>query len=362
MNEPANPLRIDLGERSYPIVIGSGTSCGSDIDKLIEQRNVLIVSNETVAPLYLKQVAASLGNRLVESVVLPDGEQYKNLDVLNQVFDGLLQAGFARDCCVIALGGGVVGDMAGFAAASYQRGVALVQIPTSLLAQVDSSVGGKTGVNHSMGKNMIGAFHQPQAVLIDTDVLSTLPQRELSAGLAEIIKYGFIYDAQFFAWLEENLDALKSGNPETLSVAIRRSCEIKAEIVAADEREHGVRAWLNFGHTFGHAIENLLGYGNWLHGEAVGAGMCMALDMSVRMDFLADSARQRGVDLIARADLPTHPPAELQAADMLALMARDKKVKEGQIRLILLKDIGKATITADFKPSLLDQTLAAALA
>ena len=362
MNDSATPLQIDLGERSYPIVIGSGASCGQDIDKLIEQRNVLIVSNETVAPLYLKQVTASLGNRLIETVVLPDGEQYKNLDVLNQVFDGLLQAGFARDCCVIALGGGVVGDMAGFAAASYQRGVALVQIPTSLLAQVDSSVGGKTGVNHSMGKNMIGAFHQPQAVLIDTDVLSTLPQRELSAGLAEIIKYGFIYDAEFFAWLETNLESLKAGDAQTLSVAIRRSCEIKAEIVAADEREHGVRAWLNFGHTFGHAIENLQGYGNWLHGEAVGAGMCMALDMSVRSGLLSESARQRGVELIARADLPTGPPTELKAADMLALMARDKKVKDGQIRLILLNDIGKATITAEFEPALLDQTLAAALA
>lgn len=361
MTESDNTINIDLGERSYPIIIGQGTTGGKALDQLINQRNVLIVSNETVAPLYLDQIVKGLGNRLVETVILPDGEAYKNLDVLNRVFDGMLEAGFGRDCCVVALGGGVVGDMAGFAAAAYQRGVALVQLPTSLLAQVDSSVGGKTGVNHALGKNMIGAFHQPQAVLIDTNVLATLPQRELSAGLAEVIKYGFIRDAEFFEWLELHMDDLLARDAEALAFAIRRSCEIKAEIVAADEREHGVRALLNFGHTFGHAIENLQGYGNWLHGEAVAAGMCMALDMSVRMEWIDQQAKQRGISLIERAQLPIRPPSRLTTAEILALMARDKKVMDGQVRLILLQDIGQATITTDFEQQILETTINSAL-
>ena len=361
MTESNNNIVIDLGERSYPIIIGQGITCDKTLDKKIEQRNVLVVSNETIAPLYLEQVVNGLGNRLVETVILPDGEAYKNLDVLNRIFDGMLEAGFGRDCCVVALGGGVVGDMAGFAAAAYQRGVALVQLPTSLLAQVDSSVGGKTGVNHALGKNMIGAFHQPEAVLIDTDVLSTLPQRELSAGLAEVIKYGFIHDAEFFAWLEQHIDDLLGRDADALAFAIRRSCEIKAEIVAADEREHGVRALLNFGHTFGHAIENLQGYGNWLHGEAVGAGMCMALDMSKRMGKIDKAASERGISLIERAQLPTRPPANLTAAEIIKVMGRDKKVMDGQVRLILLENIGSAIITAEFEQQLLETTINAAL-
>ncbi len=361
MTDSINTIHIDLGERSYPIIIGPGITRNESLERHISQRNVLVVSNETVAPLYLEQIVNGLGNRLVESVILPDGEAYKNLDVLNRIFDGMIEAGFGRDCCVVALGGGVVGDMAGFAAAAYQRGVALVQVPTSLLAQVDSSVGGKTGVNHAMGKNMIGAFHQPEAVLIDTDVLTTLAQRELSAGLAEVIKYGFIRDAEFFTWLEQHIDALLERDTDALAHAIRRSCEIKAEVVAADEREHGVRALLNFGHTFGHAIENLQGYGNWLHGEAVGAGMCMALDMSARMGWIDEQAKQRGISLIERAHLPTRAPANLTTAQIIELMGRDKKVMDGQVRLILLKAIGQAVITAEFEQHVLETTINSAL-
>ena len=357
MSTSPHTVEIDLGDRSYPIHIGSGLTEQTHLQDSLKAQQVLIVSNETVAPLYLDKVRKALGNRLVETVILPDGEQYKSLEVMNLIFDGLLQAGFGRDCCVIALGGGVIGDMAGYAAASYQRGVSLVQIPTSLLAQVDSSVGGKTAVNHALGKNMIGAFHQPDAVVIDTDMLATLEQRELIAGLAEIIKYGFIHDADFFTWLEENSDKILQRDTVALTHAIRRSCEIKAEIVAADEREHGIRAHLNFGHTFGHAIENLKGYGNWLHGEAVAAGMCLALDMSVRMGWLESSQQQRGIDLIKRAGLPVKPPGDLTSEAMKELMSRDKKVQDGQIRLILLQAIGKAATCDIFDPQLLDQTL-----
>lgn len=357
MNSSTHTVKIDLGDRSYPIHIGSGLTEHKHLQDLIKSQQVLIVSNETVAPLYLEKVRKALGNRLVETVILPDGEQHKSLEVMNRIFDGLLQAGFGRDCCVIALGGGVIGDMAGYAAASYQRGVSLVQIPTSLLAQVDSSVGGKTAVNHALGKNMIGAFHQPDAVVIDTDMLATLEQRELIAGLAEIIKYGFIHDAEFFAWLEDNTDKILKRDTSALTHAIRRSCEIKAEVVAADEREHGVRAHLNFGHTFGHAIENLKGYGNWLHGEAVAAGMCLALDMSVRMEWLELSQQARGIALIERAGLPVKPPSDLTSEAMKALMSRDKKVQDGQIRLILLRTIGQAATCATFDADLLDQTL-----
>jgi len=357
MSSSSHTIEIDLGDRSYPIHIGSGLTEHKYLQDLLKAQQVLLVSNETVAPLYLEKVRKALGNKIVETVILPDGEKYKSLEVMNLIFDGLLQAGFGRDCCVVALGGGVIGDMAGFAAASYQRGVSLVQIPTSLLAQVDSSVGGKTAVNHTLGKNMIGAFHQPDAVVIDTDMLDTLAERELVAGLAEIIKYGFIHDGEFFVWLEENIDNILKRDTAALTHAIRRSCEIKAEIVAADEREHGIRAHLNFGHTFGHAIENLKGYGNWLHGEAVAAGMSLALDMSVRMGWLESTQQQRGIALIQRAGLPVKPPSDLGADAMKALMSRDKKVQDGQIRLILLHAIGQAATCAEFDPQLLDQTL-----
>lgn len=361
----AEVITIDLGDRSYPIYIGQGllgpALLGNTeyLDRHFRNQQVLLVSNETVAPLYLKQVVAQLGNRLVETVVLPDGEQHKNLQILEKIFDGLLEASFGRDCTVVALGGGVIGDMAGFAAASYQRGVDFVQIPTSLLAQVDSSVGGKTGVNHALGKNMIGAFHQPNGVIIDTDVLASLPDNELSAGLAEVIKYGFIHDAAFFEWLEQNMGRLRARETSALTYAIRRSCEIKAEIVAADEREHGLRAILNLGHTFGHAIESAQGYGNWLHGEAVAAGISMALDLSRRLGWIGDNDVERGRRLIENAGLPQSPPATMDTATFLQYMQRDKKVKLGKLRLVLLQDIGHAVVSDDFEHSCLLATLGA---
>lgn len=352
-------VNIDLRERSYPIYIGEGLLQQAElINRHVDAQHVLIVSNETVAPLYLENLKSQLGNCIVESVVLPDGEAHKNLDVLNQVFDGLLSAGFGRDCTVLALGGGVVGDMAGFAAASYQRGVNFIQVPTSLLAQVDSSVGGKTGVNHALGKNMIGAFHQPRAVVIDTAVLASLPDNELSAGLAEVIKYGFIYDNDFFNWLEQNLEKIRARDTAALTYAIRRSCEIKAEIVAADEREMGVRALLNLGHTFGHAIEGAQGYGKWLHGEAVAAGICMAMDTSERLGWLDSESIERGTALLQSAGLPTTPPADMTPDTFMKYMVRDKKVKAGQLRLVLLKAIGKAVVSDDFGDTTLQETLA----
>ena len=276
-------LTVDLGDRSYPIQIGQGLLDEADLlTAHISGRQVMVVSNTTVAPLYLDRVLASLDGLETATVILPDGEQYKTLDTLNTIFTALLEQRFNRGCTLVALGGGVVGDITGFAAASYQRGVAFLQVPTTLLAQVDSSVGGKTGVNHPLGKNMIGAFHQPGCVVIDTDTLDTLDDRQLAAGLAEVIKYGLIYDADFFAWLEENVSAIMARNKMALARAIERSCTIKAEIVAADERESGMRALLNLGHTFGHAIETGTGYGNWLHGEAVATGMLMAVDLSAR--------------------------------------------------------------------------------
>ncbi len=303
-------LTVDLGERSYPIYIGHALLGQAELlKKHIPGNSALIVSNETVAPLYLEKTQAMLSGLKTASVILPDGEQYKNLDVLNQIYDGLLRNRFDRNTTVIALGGGVVGDMAGFAAASYQRGVHLIQIPTTLLSQVDSSVGGKTGVNHALGKNMIGAFYQPRAVIADTDTLDTLPERELSAGIAEIIKYGLICNADFFTWLEQNMSALLERDKAALSYAIEVSCQTKADVVAADERESGKRALLNLGHTFGHAIENGMGYGKWLHGEAVGAGMCMAAIMSNQMGWMTDSETQKTIALIEKAKLPTKAPA-----------------------------------------------------
>lgn len=342
-------LNVELGDRSYPIYIGRGLLQQAELlIPHIRGESALIVSNETVAPLYLKQVSAHLNEIRHAQTILPDGEIYKNLDELNRIFTDLLEQRHNRQTTLIALGGGVVGDMTGFAAASYQRGVNFVQIPTTLLAQVDSSVGGKTGVNHALGKNMIGAFHQPQCVIIDTDTLDTLEDRQLHAGLAEIIKYGLIIDAGFFTWLEDNLDALLARDKTALAYAIRRSCEIKAAVVAADEREKGQRALLNLGHTFGHAIETATGYGNWLHGEAVGCGMLLAAELSSRMGWLDAANVQRTRRLIERSHLPVKPPADMSVDRFLELMAVDKKVLNGQLRLVLLKSIGEAVVSADF--------------
>ncbi|RTZ61945.1 MAG: 3-dehydroquinate synthase [Gammaproteobacteria bacterium] len=351
-------LTVDLGERSYPIYIGAGLLARSElIADNIHGKQVLVVSNETVAPLYLQKVLDSLTSFKVHVTVLPDGEQYKNLDVLNSIFDKLLSVPCSRDVTIIALGGGVVGDITGFAAASYQRGVDFIQIPTTLLAQVDSSVGGKTAVNHPLGKNMIGAFYQPKAVIADIDTLKTLDDRQLSAGLAEVIKYGLIRDASFFRWLEKNMNALTNRSEDALTHAIEESCQIKAEVVAADEREGGLRAILNLGHTFGHAIETAMGYGNWLHGEAIGAGMVAAAEMSQRMGWLESEDVERAISLIKLAGLPIQGPNKLDAGKMIELMQVDKKVQDGRIRLILLKSIGQAVITDDYSRETLTQTI-----
>ncbi|UJJ33387.1 3-dehydroquinate synthase [Halopseudomonas maritima] len=351
-------LNVDLADRSYPIYIGADVlSDGSLLQRHIAGRQVCIVTDDTVAPLYLEALIQKLADYRVSSVVLPTGEAYKNWATLQQVFDALLADRHDRRTTLIALGGGVIGDMTGFAAACYQRGVDFIQVPTTLLSQVDSSVGGKTGINHPAGKNMLGAFYQPKAVLIDTDSLHTLPAREVSAGLAEIIKYGLIRDAGFLAWLEQNITALRSLDATTVIHAIERSCAIKAEVVAADEREGGVRAILNLGHTFGHAIEAHQGYGNWLHGEAVGAGMVMALDLSCRLGWVTDAERQRAVALIAAAGLPVAPPKGMRVADFEQLMAVDKKVLDGQLRLVLLHGLGSAVVTAEFDADVLRQCL-----
>ncbi len=318
----------------------------------------MVVSNETIAPLYMEQMLRGLKDFQCETVVLPDGEEYKNLEVLQRIFDALLEARFARDAMLVALGGGVIGDMTGFAAACYQRGIDFIQVPTTLLAQVDSSVGGKTGVNHPLGKNMIGAFHQPRCVIIDTATLRTLEDRQLHAGIAEVIKYGLIRDAEFFAWLEDNMDALLARDEGAVAYAIEQSCRNKAEIVAADERERGQRALLNLGHTFGHAIETGMGYGNWLHGEAVAAGMCMAAEMSHRLGWIGHQDRQRVLKLIERARLPVRAPAEIASERFQALMAVDKKVQAGRLRLVLLKSIGHAVVSDDFDAAILEETLA----
>lgn len=353
-------LTVNLGERSYPIYISTGLLGQSDLlGKFIAGKQVLIVTNETVAPLYLEKTQAMLTGFQHETVILPDGEHYKNLQVLNRIFDALLEQSFNRDCTLIGLGGGVIGDMAGFAAACYQRGVSFVQIPTTLLAQVDSSVGGKTGVNHPLGKNMIGAFHQPRGVLIDSNTLNTLTDRELSAGMAEVIKYGLIRDFAFFEWLEDAMDALLNRESNALISAIARSCQNKAEIVALDERESGVRALLNLGHTFGHAIEAGLGYGVWLHGEAVAAGMCLAAKLSARLGWLTQDQVKRVVTLLQRARLPVQLPNNLNSETMLRFMAVDKKVQQGRLRLILLKTLGDGTIVDGVNPNLLRATLEA---
>ncbi|MGB5426293.1 MAG: 3-dehydroquinate synthase [Gammaproteobacteria bacterium] len=354
-------LTVELGSRSYPIHIGQQLLRDAGLlAPHIRSRQVMIVTNETIAPLYLDSIRQQLSHFDTAAVILPDGEQYKTLDTLNSIFTALLEQRFNRDCTLVALGGGVVGDITGFAAASYQRGVAFLQIPTTLLAQVDSSVGGKTGVNHPLGKNMIGAFHQPGCVIIDTDTLDTLDDRQLSAGLAEVIKYGLIRDAGFFDWLETNMTALRARDKQALAYAIERSCSIKAEIVAADERESGQRALLNLGHTFGHAIETCTGYGNWLHGEAVATGMLMAADLSARHGWVSTETVQRTKQLLQSAALPTAPPAEMNEVQFMNLMAIDKKVVEGELRLVLLKGIGDAVVTGDYKAELLGETLRSA--
>jgi 3-dehydroquinate synthase len=349
-------ITVELGERSYPIVIGSGLLGGGfDLSAYVGGPDCLVVTNETVEPLYLEALAANFAGKQLRAISLPDGEAYKTLETVEDILDTLIEGGASRDTTVVALGGGVVGDIAGFAAACYMRGVDFIQVPTTLLAQVDSSVGGKTGVNHASGKNLIGAFHQPRAVLIDTDTLRTLPDRELKAGLAEVIKYGAIVDADFFAWLEANIEALLARDTEALAAAIRRCCELKAQIVAEDERESGRRAILNFGHTFGHAIERCQGYGEWLHGEAVAAGMVMAAQLSA-----SDAAvAERIGKLLERAGLPTRPPA-IAAPDLLAAMGMDKKVQQKRLRFVLLRGLGEAFVTSDYDAARLDAVLAGA--
>ena len=346
-------VTVDLADRSYPIVIGRGLLDGNfDLNAFVRGSDCLVVSNETVAPLYHERLRANLAGCDVSSINLPDGEAFKTVATMQSILDRLVESRANRDIAVIALGGGVVGDIAGFAAACYMRGVDFIQVPTTLLAQVDSSVGGKTGVNHAQGKNLIGAFHQPQVVLIDTNTLDTLPDRELTAGLAEVIKYGAICDAEFFAWLEANMAALLARDPNTLGHAIRRSCELKAEVVAEDEREAGRRAILNFGHTFGHAIEHYQGYGTWLHGEAVATGMIMA----ARLSGLPGDDIDRLTALVAAAGLPTEPPA-IAADNWLDAMGMDKKVQGKKLRFVLLDAIGKSRVSSEYDGSRLNEII-----
>ena len=340
-------LEVDLGARSYPIHIGTGLLGQAELLKPhVRGTHAVIVTNETVGPLYAARVEAALASlgKTVRTVTLPDGESFKHWQTLNLIFDALLEAGADRKTTLLALGGGVVGDMTGFAAACYMRGVPFIQLPTTLLSQVDSSVGGKTGINHPLGKNMIGAFHQPNAVIADIDALRTLPARELAAGMAEVIKHGAIADAGYFAWIEQNIAALNACDPDLMALAVKCSCEIKAGVVAQDEREGGLRAILNFGHTFGHAIEAGMGYGEWLHGEAVGCGMVMAADLSHRLGFIGEETRARIRELTRAAMLPVVAP-ELGVDRYIELMKVDKKAEAGNIKFILLKKLGEAFIT-----------------
>ena len=358
----SNTLTLDLGDRSYPVYIGAELLAEARLlINHIRGKSALVVSNTTVAPLYLAKVQATLDAHSIrhDCIILDDGEQHKTIATVEKIIDSLLQQRHDRQTTLIALGGGVVGDITGFAASIYQRGVDYIQIPTTLLSQVDSSVGGKTGVNHPLGKNMIGAFCQPRCVIADTSTLDTLPARELSAGLAEVIKYGLIHDASFFDWLEQNIEALQARNYQALCHAILVSCEIKAEIVAQDERETGIRAILNLGHTFGHAIEATMGYGKWLHGEAVATGMIMATDLSMRHGWIDESVKQRAVNLLEKSSLPTRSPPEMTIDDYMNAMAIDKKSQDGRIKFILLKALGDAIITSDYDADLLRQTLMA---
>jgi len=354
-------LTVGLGERSYPIHIGSGLLDRAELlQPALPRKRAAIVTNTTVAPLYLEKLQNTLRSIGVNStpIILPDGEEYKNADTLNLIYDALLANRCERTTPLIALGGGVIGDMTGYAAATYLRGVPFIQIPTTLLAQVDSSVGGKTGINHPLGKNMIGAFYQPQLVLADASTLNTLPDNELAAGIAEVIKYGLIRDLPFFEWLEQNMDKLLARDTQALQYAIARSCQNKAEVVAADERESGERALLNLGHTFGHAIESGMGYGNWLHGEGVAAGTVMAADLSQRLGWIGTEDVARTRSLFERAKLPTVAP-DLGAEKYLDLMGLDKKVEGGKIRFVLLKKIGHAVVYGEVPKDLLRQTLQA---
>lgn len=348
---------ISLGDRSYPILIGRGLLEDAQLlDRHIEARHLLIVTNEVVAPLYLSTLTRALGDRSIQSIVLPDGESYKTLDTFGLIVDALIDNRLNRDGAVVALGGGVVGDMAGFVAAAYQRGIDYIQIPTTLLSQVDSSVGGKTAVNHPRAKNMIGAFHQPRAVIADIRSLATLPDREYRAGLAEVVKYGFIHDLEFLDWLEANVTQLAAREDAAIIHAVKRSCEIKALIVGTDEREQGLRAILNLGHTFGHAIETAMGYGTWLHGEAVAVGMVMAANMSARLGWIADADRLRIARIIERLGLPVRGPS-IGADRARGLMGMDKKVLGGKLRLVLLRQLGSATVTGDYPAEALEETL-----
>jgi 3-dehydroquinate synthase len=351
-------LQVDLGQFSYRITIGSGLLGNRQfLAEQIPGRDLLIVTNATVGKLYLQKLTASFVQKRIADCILPDGEQHKTLQTAAWVFDALVANKLNRDATVLALGGGVVGDIAGFAAACYQRGIGYVQIPTTLLAQVDSSVGGKTGVNHPGGKNLIGAFYQPRAVITDTDVLATLPDRELKAGLAEVIKHGVVWDPLFFEWLDRNIPNLLSRDAEALTYAIGRSCEIKATVVARDEREHDLRAILNFGHTFGHAIEAATAYESYLHGEAVGLGMIIAADLSHRLGLVDAAVPGRVRDILARTGLPITAP-RIGAAKAYELMQMDKKVMAGMVRLVLLEKLGRAIVTAQYSKAALDLTLA----
>lgn len=349
-------VTVDLGSRSYPIFIGSGLLGQAELLRpFLQQGRALVVTNEALAPLYLDQARKLAGD--CDAVVLPDGEQYKTLQTVGLIYEKLLTDKYDRKTTLIALGGGVVGDITGFAAATFLRGVNFIQIPTTLLAQVDSSVGGKTGVNHPLGKNMIGAFHQPQCVVADTDVLTTLPERELKAGLAEVIKYALINKADFLDWLEANREAILARDGKLLAEAIEVSCRQKAEIVAKDELEGGIRAWLNLGHTFGHAIETATGYGTWLHGEAVATGMVMAADLSMRLGWLSPRDASRVKKIVQDYGMPVVPPADIEEQQYLDIMLSDKKARAGKIHFILLRGIGRAEITSDVAPKLLSQTL-----
>ncbi|MCL1078593.1 3-dehydroquinate synthase [Parashewanella spongiae] len=358
---------VNLGKRSYSIYIGQNLLClnlptnSELLSRYFHNKRVLVVTNDTIETLYLSSFlskiskAAEIAN--IDSVVLPDGEQYKTLEYLDKIFNKLLLENYARDCLLVALGGGVIGDMTGFAAACYQRGVDFVQVPTTLLAQVDSSVGGKTAVNHPLGKNMIGAFHQPNSVLIDTQLLTTLPEREFNAGMAEVIKYGIMWDETFFNWLENNANQLKAQEASSLVYAISRCCEIKADVVSEDETERGCRALLNLGHTFGHAIETHMGYGNWLHGEAVATGMVLAAKTANELGWISQNCVKRVIQLLNRFDLPIAAPEAMNPADFIQHMQRDKKVLEGKIRLVLPTKIGAAVVTSDVDNKILIDVL-----
>ena len=352
-------LDVSLAERSYPIYIDRGLLGQDLIRRHVRGNQVMVVSNETIAPLYLESVTKGLADLQCDTLILPDGEQHKTLATLERIFDALMAHRHSRTTTLVALGGGVIGDMVGFAAACYQRGVDFIQVPTTLLAQVDSSVGGKTAVNHPRGKNMIGAFHQPRAVVIDTAVLDTLPEREFAAGMAEVIKYGLIRDPRFFQWLLDNQAALAAREKAPVAEAILRSCRNKAEVVAADETEQGNRALLNLGHTFGHAVETFTGYRDWLHGEAVAAGMVMAARMSLELGWLNQADLDRVSDSLAAWKLPVTAPEGMARADFSELMALDKKVQNGRLRLVLLNQIGDALVTGEYDPNALTRTLEA---